>query len=338
MIHKIVGKKRISPKTITFFKFVVAVGLSIFILYKADWQNIKVALQHCNLWLIALVAISMVLNIIVSTMKWQALLVIHEIRVDIKKLAKYYFTGMFISNFLPSTIGGDGYRIYKIHQITESKSGAIIPVFVERLAGMMILLLMGFVGAIISYIQYRDDISLMGLFFGLIGISSIVFFLYIILSKKTQAWILKKNKIPQKIKTAVKSIDKYRSHKKFLYIFFFLSVTFTLLMLFNRFVLLIAIGEYCSIFSLSVAIMISTVVALIPISINGIGILDGSFIYLVSRFGVSYENALIFMLLQRSLSTGISLIGSYFYYTDRSHVSNKNKLYYDQHHADVKLK
>jgi hypothetical protein len=62
---------------------------------------------------------------------------------------------------------------------------------------------------------------------------------------------------------------------------------------------------------------ISTLVALIPISINGYGLLDGSVIFLMMRFGVDYEIAVIFMVLVRGLQIPLSLIGGGVYLMDR---------------------
>jgi glucose uptake protein GlcU len=58
-------------------------------------------------------------------------------------------------------------------------------------------------------------------------------------------------------------------------------------------------------------------VAMLPISINGIGLAEGSFAYLISKFGVSYETGIIVMILSRVLAVLISLLGGIFYFKDK---------------------
>jgi hypothetical protein len=70
--------------------------------------------------------------------------------------------------------------------------------------------------------------------------------------------------------------------------------------------------------------MLSTLIANIPISINGIGLMDGSFIYLISKFGVDYDAAIIVMLIQRGLTIAVSLFGGIFYLSDKNEMPDAN--------------
>lgn len=310
-------RKKLSKWLIFWFKVPITVGLCILILKNADWGNIYSAIQNTKICYIIFVFLCLLLNVAVSASKWQILLAIHEINYQFWKLTAYYFTASFFSNFLPGTIGGDGYRIYKTCQNSHSKAGAILSVFTERIFGFIVLLVLGLCGAVGSFILKGDRFSLFGIIFGILGLLTSAILVGFLSFKGIQTWALQKRNIPQKIKVFIKHLADYRRHPtKFLH-FITLSIFFYLL-LFSCWLLLIhALGESCPFFSLVMVVMVSTVLAALPISLNGIGILDGSFIYLISQYGVTYESALMVMVLHRMLSMVISLIGGVLYYLDR---------------------
>ena len=145
-------------KSILFLlKLLITIGLCAVIFWKVDWRGTWNALQHTNLLILIVVFAGMILNVFISTLKWKILLSIHWIRFELSQLYKYYFTASFFNNFLPSTIGGDGYRIYKTFRNPASKAGAVTSVLVERVTGILALIFIGFIGGIVSYLQTGNE-------------------------------------------------------------------------------------------------------------------------------------------------------------------------------------
>lgn len=310
-------RKNPIKKLLFWVKLVVTVGLCIFIIINAEWTTIRIAVQNARVWLIVLVFVGMLVSNAVSALKWKIILAIHGINYSLGKLTAYYLTGGFFSNFLPGMVGGDAYRIYKTIQNPHSKAGAVVSVFTERVFGMVTLLFLGFCGAIVSFTKAGDEISKLGVILGGIGLLISLLFIGLFSNGRIQFWALKKQKTPKKIKRFIEHLDDYRGHKAQFFKFMLGSILFYFLLFLNRLILIYALGESCSIFSLALVIMISNVVAQLPISLNGIGLLDGSFIYLLSKYGVTYESAIMVMVLHRMLLILISLIGAALYYFDK---------------------
>jgi len=310
-------KKKRFKRLLFWLKVPITVGLCGFILANADWNNIFIAIQNAKTSFILFAFFAILLNVVVTALKWKKILEIHGISYPLWQLTAYYFTAGFFSNFLPGTIGGDGYRIYKTCQNPNSTMGAVLAVFTERVFGFMVLLALGLCGAVGSYLLTGDRFSLLGLIFGLSGLMAFTILVGILSLKRIQAWALKKESIPQKIKMLITHLSDYRLQRtKFLH-FIFVSIVFYFIIFIFWLLLIHAFGEACSVFSLVMVVMISTVLAALPISLNGIGILDGSFIYLISQFGVTYETALMVMVMQRMLVAVTSIIGGALYYLDR---------------------
>lgn len=298
-------------------KLLMTIGLCAVIFWKVDWRGTWNALQHTNLLILIVVFAGMILNVFISSLKWKILLSIHLIRFELGQLYKYYFTASFFNNFLPSTIGGDSYRIYKTFRNPTSKAGAVTSVLVERITGILALMFIGFIGGIVSYLQTGNEISRIVVVIGLFVSGILISIVLVLIFSVSPLQRLIRKYLPSKIKKIVEHFGDYRSNLSKTFIVASLSLFFQFFLLCYRFLLIYAVGASVSIFDLAVVVAVSTIIALAPISLNGIGLLDGSFIYLLVGFGVSYEHAFIVMLLIRALSFLLSFVGGVFYFFDR---------------------
>src|SRR5690606_24735499 len=75
------------------------------------------------------------------------------IHYPMTRLTRWYIASIFLSQFLPTTIGGDAYRGYKTMQGPHARSRALRAVGVERAGGIAAVIAMGFDAA--SWLQ--DD-------------------------------------------------------------------------------------------------------------------------------------------------------------------------------------
>jgi hypothetical protein len=311
-------------KLLFFCKLVLTAGLCVIIIALADWGDLKAAILNSKPWLLLIVLLGMILNIGICSFKWRILLSINGIKMELSKLFRYYLTGMFFNNFLPGSIGGDGYRIYKTLDKHRPKVASIMAVFLDRLTGMIVLFFVGYAGAIITFIRKDNSISWFGVLFGSAVVALFLIFVVISANERARNWLFHQRRLPEKVKRAAKYFSDAVSSPVKIAQVIGIAFFYHLFLLFYRLLLIQSVGATCSIFALALVIMVSTTVAMVPISINGIGILDGSFIYLIGRFGVPYEEAMMVMILQRALSVGISLAGGIFYLSEKKVVRQEN--------------
>jgi uncharacterized protein (TIRG00374 family) len=130
--------------------------------------------------------------------------------------------------------------------------------------------------------------------------------------------------VPQKYHSLGDILQDYRRNYRKTAMIILLSLSFQFLLIFYRMLLIYAVGATISIADLAVAIALSTIVALAPITINGLGLLDGSYIYLLTQFNVGYEQAFVVMILIRLLNFTLSLVGGIFYLFDRKSLQIDN--------------
>jgi uncharacterized protein (TIRG00374 family) len=317
VFFKMIEHKSKNERLLLAAKLLITLALSGIILWNVDWKAIPDAIENSDPILIFIVFVGMGLNILASTLKWNILLSIHGIQYKFSELSKYYFIGAFFNNFLPTNIGGDGYRIYKTIKNPRSKDGAVIAILMERISGILALILLGFICGTIDFLLTGDEIFKLVVIVGAAGFGAAILF-YVVLSLNANfARHLISKYLPDRLKKVVEHFGDYRRNPSKTILVIELSILFQLFMLSYRLLLIYAVGASLSIYDMAIVMAVTLIVSLAPISINGLGVVDGSFIYLLVKFGVAYEQAVIVMLLIRILQIPLSLIGGIFYFFDK---------------------
>ena len=299
-------------------KILVTLIFCLLIYRNIDWPAAWQAMSTVRPATLLLVFAGMLANVAVSTWKWKILLAMHSIDYPFFALYRYYLIGSFFNNFLPSTIGGDGYRIYKTVNNPVSKSGAVSAVFMERLTGLLALLITGWLGGCVASVSTGNILARQMMIWG--SVLLVLLLVGILAAGRIPSGLITgiRAKIPEKIVAALVCLQDYRRAPGSVAAVLLLSIVFQVFLLVLYMVLFHEVaGRPVSIAALAVAVCLSTLMSLLPVSINGIGLLDGSFIYVLSTFHVAYENGLIVMLLIRLLTYLQSLVGGIFYFFEK---------------------
>jgi uncharacterized membrane protein YbhN (UPF0104 family) len=287
----------------------VAVILLAFIASKIDWRDTWQQFRSAGPALVVIVFAILLANVFLSAFKWGLLLRIHRVVFSLWTLSAYYFVAIFFSNFLPSSIGGDGYRIYKTLDNERGKTSAVVAVLMERLTGVGVLLLLGFVAA--QMLPHTPSSISMAV--GIIAVAALV--------GAGAAWLLRA-RLPGKLRNMTDSLAEhagdYAKRPQLTVAVVALSVAFHLMLALAYYLVIANTGNYeAGLLELLVALAVSNLVAVLPISINGIGVFEGAFMYLLLQYGVPYEVSAIPMILNRVLLVPLSAIGAVLYFGAR---------------------
>ncbi|HEX2119659.1 MAG TPA: lysylphosphatidylglycerol synthase transmembrane domain-containing protein [Acidimicrobiales bacterium] len=79
------------------------------------------------------------LAVFLSTVRWAQVLDALDIHSDLPPLVSHTLAGMFVSNFLPSTVGGDVLRVTRLSAGNGQRHTSVASVVVERLTGFFVL-------------------------------------------------------------------------------------------------------------------------------------------------------------------------------------------------------
>lgn len=315
-----------NKKLLFFVKLVITAAICTIILWSVDWQSIFQTIQGSNTLLIAVVFVLMVLSVTLSAYKWKLILSIHDIHFSFHALHQWYFVAMFLNNLLPSTIGGDGYRVFKTLDNPRSKSCAVIAILVERITGLLALLFLGYIGGIVSFTQRQDEFSRFIVVAGTVCLAIFIPLFYLAIQFKILRRLLQSKRCPQKLRTLSEHIADYGKRPLKTISVLLISFLFQMHSLFFNWLLIVALGKMLSIFGLAVAVTLTNIIAVLPISINGLGLTEGSFMYFTGFYGLDHETSLLAALILRVLLIPIGLIGGLIYLrgNDRNATTTSN--------------
>jgi uncharacterized protein (TIRG00374 family) len=295
-------------------KLAITVALCAWIVAYVDWTQFWSTLRDAKLWIIGVVLVMRFGGFAISSFKWQQLLEVHGLRYGFDRLMRWYFIATFFNQFLPTSIGGDGYRVYKTFDNPRGAARAVSAVFVERLTGFAALVMLGYVGAILTYRRTADPLAgavalivSVGLAVGIVGAWVIHRFSLLQKIAASRFW-------PKPLRSLPELAGDYRSHPGRTMLVGSISFVFHINKLCVVWLLLYSLGATVNALELAVVVVTVEVIALLPVTLGGLGLMEGSFIYAMSHYGVGNETALAAALLMRVLLVPFSLLGAFFYF------------------------
>lgn len=133
----------------TVLKMAVSAALLWFLYSKQDIGRLREAAANADWRWLAFAYGLMILNTVVSAAKWRILLAADSIRMPFASLWASYLIGSFFNLFLPSTIGGDAYRIADVGRRTGKTARAAASILSDRITGFFALSVYGFAASLL---------------------------------------------------------------------------------------------------------------------------------------------------------------------------------------------
>jgi len=320
MKNRIISFYRENKKLILLLvRIIISVSLIVF-LVKTQFKDIRSALEiikSVNKPLLVLSLSTHIFGIWITAVRWNTLLGTQKVKLGTTTLTLTVLIGFFFNNFLPTSIGGDVFRTYdaaKKANIPIETSASII--IVERFSG------------VISASTY----AIIALFLGFTAIGNrsfiipvIIFFIiciiiaFLILNPS----ILRLNKLINKIKFLKKVKEKlaniyftFLSFKKFKWVLVRVLIYSFLLqfaVILNYFLAAKSLGINLNLTAFIFIVPVVTIIAMVPISIGGIGIRENTLVFIITAMGVGSEQAAICALLIFLMLIFIGIIGGITY-------------------------
>jgi len=242
----------------------------------------------------------------ISAYKWSIIGTKLGFDYKLSQYFDYYFTGMFFNLFLPTGVGGDITKAYYLckNKPETSKTAALFSVLADRFTGVMVLAVIFFVGLFFAPAQHLSLTFKMIISFCFIGMLLFVF----IFTKINKIGYLMKNSYINRFNNCIELLCV-----KSLCKIFFVSFIFHSLMLVIHFGIGKTMGLNIPVSYYLILYPVTSIVSLIPISINGIGVREATYVYLLKAVSVNPSQGLVFGLCWFAIIFLSSLLGSFFY-------------------------
>lgn len=284
------------------FKVATSCTLIALILIYVDLSKTLHTLAEIKISYLIIPIVISFLQTAISTYKWKIILSIDGFAVRFTYLFKSYLIGHFVSLFLPTSIGGDIYRIAAVkNEVGDFSTGASSVIF-DRVSGLYALLVLASTG---SFAFLHSGITIWLI---LLVLSAPIFAYFFTKTKAIAKFRDGKFQALEDLGKIIESQKSYISSKKLITVLI-ISIVFQSTAIIINYVYCQALSIQIPFTHLWAIVPLVYLTDVIPLSINGIGVRDSAFVFFFTLMGYAAESALALSITLISMRYLIGMTG-----------------------------
>jgi hypothetical protein len=264
-------------------------------------------------WWLLVAAVLTFVGIVLSSMRWQAVLTALGVRSHLGHLLNYYLAGQFVSNVLPTTIGGDVVRVSRLSRENGEPPASFASVVLERLTGWLVLPLLTYIGfAINPGLRQLGTATRVALALATGTLVLLVVVMALVASRRfgsrfggAEGW--------RRFAGAVHlGLDRLRHRPGAAANVLAVGFAYQLVLVLAALSAAKAVGMGVEVGPTALLAFFPAVAIaqVLPVGISGLGIREGAFVLFLHPLGVPHEQAIALGLLLYLLNLGVSLLGA----------------------------
>lgn len=301
-------------------KGIISLTAILFILNRINLDEFAKVFFSASLPLFLLAFLFAVFVWVINTHKWQLLLLTLEVRYNFNKLLKLNFVALYYSLFLPGQVSGEVVKGLKLIRANKEDAHNILTsILMDRITGLFTLVLIALLGLVVASSPGADHQLKLLVVIVLLGLT--LFFLLILNNRI--AVLLKRLNLPVFMTANLRrhlylTWEAFRSYKKDLSSLgkvFGYSLLFQLLATFINYLVCLSVGVAISFLALLWIVATVSLLQMLPISISGIGVREGLFVFLFGQYGVCAPEALAVSIMIFAIQVLSGLIGGILEFT-----------------------
>jgi uncharacterized membrane protein YbhN (UPF0104 family) len=272
-------------------------------------------------WLLVAMAFY-ILSLVVGAWRWGLLLHAQRVPIPLWTLVRSYMVAFYFNNFLPSNIGGDVVRIGDTAQASGSKTRATTVVMIDRILGLLGVFFVAALGATVEprVAGFPGSAALWGIF----ALAAAVVAPMLLAPERVRGLlrplrVIHQEWVEERLERFISSLAKFTETPQALAGGFAGAITVQVLLVGFYAAIAQSLRIPISTFHLAVLIPMSFVVQIIPLSINGFGIREGTFGYYFNLIGLPKEGGVVLSLIGAALMMLFSVSGAIVYLARKRH-------------------
>jgi glycosyltransferase 2 family protein len=262
-------------------------------------------------WLTAAALLTLV-GIVLSAVRWQKVLDALEVPARLPRLMSHYMAGQFVSNVLPTTIGGDVLRVSRLSRDTGESPATFASVVLERLTGWLVLPVITIIGfAVNPGLRHLGTATRVALV--LAGVTLLLLAAVLVAAGHSRlggrfatsaGW--------RRFVGAVHlGVERLRSDPAAAANVLIAGFAYQLALVLAAVAAAHALGLRPAGLTALLAFFPAVLIAqVLPISMSGLGVREGAFVLFLAPLGVAHEQAIALGLLLYLLNLAVSLLGA----------------------------
>lgn len=295
------------------------VGLSVAMLGVLVWRVPSFDLDevvpelsvHTVVWLVVAATLTLA-GLVLSALRWQRVLEVLGLQAGLRRLLSHYLACQFVSNVLPTTIGGDVLRVSRLSRETGESPSTFASVVLERLTGWLVLPIISVAGFLVNPpLQHLGTATRVALGLAFATLLGLGILLYAVADQRIGGRFAAKEGWRRFAGAVHLGLDQLRRQPRAAADVLLVGFAYQLVLVLAAVAAAQALGVRPAGLTALLAFFPAVAIAqVLPIGISGLGVREGAFVLFLGPLGVATEEAIALGLLLYLLNLGVSLLGA----------------------------
>lgn len=263
------------------------------------------------LWL-AIAATLTLAGLVLSALRWQRVLEVLDLQAGLRRLLSHYLAGQFVSNVLPTTIGGDVLRVSRLSRETGESPKTFASVVLERLTGWLVLPIISVIGFLVNPpLQHLGRATQVALGLAFATLLALCIVLYAVADQRIGGRFEARDGWRRFAAAVHLGLDRLKHQPAAAVNVLLVGFAYQLVLVLAAVAAAQALGVRPAGLTALLAFFPAVAIAqVLPIGISGLGVREGAFVLFLGPLGVASHDAIALGLLLYLLNLGVSLLGA----------------------------
>jgi len=262
-------------------------------------------------WLLGAVLLTTV-AMMLSALRWQRVLRAMDMPTSLRTLIPLAFAGQFVSNVLPTTIGGDVLRVSRLSKQNGETENTFASVVLERLSGWLVLPLITFFGLLINpELREQGEATVFAVLISALTLVGLVAIMVIADHPRLGGRFASREGWTRFVGAVHSGVARMRSHPGATVGIVLAGLLYQLVLCVAALMVAAALGfgwlGMTPLLAFFPAVLIAQV---LPLGIAGLGVREGAFVLFLTPLGVPAEQAIALGLVLYAVNLIVSLAGA----------------------------
>jgi uncharacterized membrane protein YbhN (UPF0104 family) len=262
-------------------------------------------------WLLVAVCLTLT-AVVLSAVRWQRVLEVLGLQAGLRRLLSYNLAGQFVSNVLPSTIGGDVLRVSRLSKDTGETPKTFASVVLERLTGWIVLPIISVGGFIVNPpLQHLGRATQVAVGLAFVTLLALCIVLAAVADHRIGGRFEARDGWRRFAAAVHLGLARLRREPVAAANVLLVGFAYQLALVLAAVAAAQALGVRPAGLTALLAFFPAVAIAqVLPIGISGLGVREGAFVLFLGPLGVEAQDAIALGLLLYLLNLGVSLLGA----------------------------
>jgi uncharacterized membrane protein YbhN (UPF0104 family) len=251
-------------------------------------------------------------SVVLAAARWKQVLGAMDMASPpFSRLVSHYFAGQFVSNVLPTTIGGDVLRAARLGGDTGEPHDSFASLIIERLTGWLVLPLLTLIGlALAPDVRASGHPATVALLIAVSTLAGLVLILYVADHPRLGGRFAEREGWTRFLGAVHLGVGRLRRHPVSGLGVVAVGIVYQFVLVLVAVAAARALGVELGPATMAAVFPVVLMVQVLPIGISGVGLREWSLVLFLTPLAVTHERAVALGLLVFALNLVVSLLGA----------------------------